>query len=95
VLLEHVPRSASGPGNFLFDFGVVQRAIRGVNHCGFTPTELVTAFSDLVLWVEAGVVPEGDVVPDPAAVADPEYGCRFTDLATPGGHILATPCQAG
>ena len=72
---------------------LVQRAIRGVGHCGFTGVELVTAFSDLVNWVQNGVRPEGDVVLDPVAVAAEDYGCRFTDFATPGGHILATPCD--
>lgn len=71
---------------------LVQRAIRGVNHCGFTATELVTAFSDLVRWVQEGVRPEGDTVTDPDVVAGQDYGCRFTDLDTPGGHLLAAPC---
>lgn len=70
---------------------LVQRAIRGVGHCDFTPTELVTAFADLVAWVEFGVKPAGDVVLDPAAVAAPDYGCRFTDFAT-GTHLLPAPC---
>ncbi len=71
---------------------LVQRAIRGVSHCGFTTAEYETAFADLVAWAEHGIKPEGDIVGDPAAVADPEYGCRFTDFATPGGHLLAAPC---
>lgn len=71
---------------------LVQRAIRGVGHCDFTPAELVTAFSDLVTWVETGQRPAGDVVLDPDAVAADDYGCRFTDLATPGGHTAAAPC---
>lgn len=71
---------------------LVQRAIRGVGHCGFTATELVTAFVELDAWVRYGVKPEGDIVLDPAAVAAPDYGCRFTDFATPDGHTLATPC---
>jgi hypothetical protein len=70
----------------------VQRAIRGVNHCGFTVTEYETAMTDLVAWVEDGIKPEGDDVGNPAAVADPEFGCKFTDFDTPGGHILPTPC---
>lgn len=74
---------------------LVQRAIRGVSHCGFTPIELVTAFSDLVRWVEDGVVPAGDPVLDPRAVASETYGCAFTDFDTPDGHTLATPCPAG
>ncbi len=71
---------------------LVQRAIRGVSHCGFTATELVTAFVDLVTWVEAGVKPAGDDWLDPAAVGAPDFGCQFTDFDTPGGHILATAC---
>ena len=57
---------------------LVQRAIRAVEHCGFSPQEYRQAFADLVTWVEDGVRPEGDDVLDPAAVADPRYGCRFT-----------------
>ncbi len=71
---------------------LVQRAIRGVNHCGFTGVELATAFFDLVDWVDTGVKPAGDDVTDPAAVAAPDFGCAFTDFATPGGHILPAPC---
>ncbi len=68
---------------------LVQRAIRGVGHCGFTPNELTTAFFDLVNWVDNGVKPAGDDFIDPAAVADPEFGCQFSDDT---GHLLATPC---
>lgn len=71
---------------------LVQRAIRGVNHCGFTGNELAGAFLDLVGWVEFGLKPAGDNWLDPAEVADPEFGCKFTDFVTPGGHILPTPC---
>ena len=39
-----VQRSVLGPAN-------------GYGHCTFTPLELATAFSDLVLWVEYGVKP--------------------------------------
>lgn len=67
---------------------LVQRAIRGVGHCDFTPTELGTAFLELAAWVDHGVKPAGDVVLDPVAVADPTYGCTFTN----GAHLLATPC---
>jgi hypothetical protein len=72
---------------------LVQRAIRGVGHCEFTPAEMVTAFDDLVEWVQDGTRPEGDVVLDPAAVAAADYGCRFTDFDTPGGHPRATRCD--
>jgi len=67
---------------------LVQRAIRGVLHCDFTAAEFSTAFLDLVNWVETGVKPAGDDFLDPAAVADPLFGCAFTD----GAHFLGTPC---
>ena len=67
---------------------LVQRAIRGVRHCDFTPAEFGTAFVDLVTWVETGVKPGGDDFLDPLAVADPNFGCAYTD----GPHLLGTPC---
>jgi len=70
---------------------LVQRAIRGVGHCDFTATELVTAFADLAAWENSGLKPGGDDWLDPAAVADPDFGCAFTADAG-GQHILATPC---
>ena len=70
---------------------LVQRAIRGVGHCDFSPEEFSTAFLDLVAWEQFGVVPGGDDFLDPANVADPLFGCAYTD--DPGGiHLLATPC---
>jgi hypothetical protein len=67
---------------------LVQRAIRGVLHCDFTAAEFSTAFLDLVSWVNTGVKPAGDDFLDPSAVADPEFGCTFTD----GDHLLGAPC---
>jgi pimeloyl-ACP methyl ester carboxylesterase len=62
---------------------LVQRATRDFGHCAFTGPELATAFVDLVRWVEAGIRPAGDDVLDPAVVADPTYGCTFTDKVSP------------
>lgn len=70
---------------------LVQRAIRGVSHCGFSTAEYVEGFSDLVNWVENDVRPAGDIVTDPAVVASEDYGCQFTDQ-TPGAHLFPTPC---
>lgn len=76
---------------------LVQRATRDFGHCTFSPAELATTFVDLVTWVEAGVKPAGDDVLDPAAVADPEFGCTYTDKAaprlwnSPGLGFLAPP----
>jgi pimeloyl-ACP methyl ester carboxylesterase len=70
---------------------LVQRAIRGVGHCDFTATELVTGFVDLVGWVEHGVRPGGDQVLVPELVADPHYGCAFTTETRNLGPFTA-PC---
>jgi len=77
---------AQGKSDFL-----VQRAIRGVGHCDFSAAEFSTAFLDLVAWLESGVKPGGDDWLDPANVADPLFGCTYTDDPG-GGHLLATPC---
>ena len=61
---------------------LVQRATRAVGHCEFSPQELIETFEDLVLWVEADVKPAGDDVLDPATVANPAYGCRYTRGST-------------
>lgn len=60
---------------------LAQRAIRTVNHCEFSPAEVGTAWDDLVTWVDTGRRPAADVVDDPAVVAAPDYGCRFSDPA--------------
>lgn len=62
---------------------LVQRATRDFGHCSFTGPELAATFTDLAKWVEAGVKPAGDNVLDPAAVADPNFGCTFTDKVSP------------
>jgi pimeloyl-ACP methyl ester carboxylesterase len=82
--IEYARRVAGhGKSDFL-----VQRAVRGAGHCNVTPNEFVSAFADLVNWVETGAKPPGDNWLDPAAVADPAFGCTFTD----GFHFFAEPC---
>jgi hypothetical protein len=78
--------AASGRSDLL-----VQRAVRGVQHCDFTAAELVRGFTDLVRWVEGRVRPPGDEVLDPAVVADPNYGCAFTTATRNLGPFTA-PC---
>ena len=75
--------AAAGKSNLL-----VQRAIRGVLHCDFTAAEFSSAFLALAAWHQSGIKPAGDVVLDPSAVADPLYGCNFTN----GAHLFGTPC---
>jgi hypothetical protein len=65
---------ANGTSNLL-----VQRAIRGISHCDFTIAEQVGAFEAMVKWEQQGVKPAGDDVLTPSVVADPKYGCKFTD----------------
>lgn len=70
---------------------LVQRAIREMNHCGFTTQEQTRAFDDLVKWVKRGVRPAGDDVLDPAVVAATNYGCKFTEGVSPLRALLP-PC---
>lgn len=58
---------------------LVQRAIRAPAHCDFTVAEQSRAFADLVRWVEQGTVPKGDDIFTPEIVANPAYGCAFTN----------------
>ncbi|WP_410812500.1 hypothetical protein [Micromonospora sp. 067-2] len=60
---------------------VVQRAIRTTQHCEFSPAEAGAGWDDLVSWVRTGKRPTGDTVTDPAVLARPDYGCRFSDRA--------------
>ena len=57
-----------------------------------TATELVTGFTDLVRWVEAGVHPAGDNVLDPAVVASPTYGCAAFTTTTRNLGPFTAPC---
>ncbi|MEO1580318.1 MAG: alpha/beta hydrolase [Pseudomonadota bacterium] len=76
---------------------LVQRATRAIGHCEFSPEELIRTFDDLVLWVDEGIRPEGDDVLNPEVVAEPTYGCTFTEGSTGSTpDILRTGlCQAG
>ncbi|MGC4897146.1 hypothetical protein ACLQ2X_25635, partial [Micromonospora sp. DT31] len=75
---------------------LVQRAVRTSGHCEFSPTEVGTAFNDLVNWVNNGAKPGGDDVTTPATVAAATYGCRFSDKAAyasgTGTRRLYAPC---
>jgi hypothetical protein len=73
-------RRATERGN---DRWLVQRAIRGPSHCGFTVDEEISAFRAMVEWEEQGRRPPGDEILDPAVVAHPEYGCAFTTADRP------------
>lgn len=73
---------------------LVQRAIRTVGHCEFSPGEVGTAWDDLVRWQSIGAHPPGDDVATPSVVADPAYGCRFSDRAVQSGtRLLFPPCR--
>ena len=68
---------------------LVTRAIRDIGHCSFSTAERIRAFDDLVTWVETGTRPLGDDVLDPATVADPLFGCQFTEPDRP--YLPACP----
>jgi pimeloyl-ACP methyl ester carboxylesterase len=68
---------------------LVTRAIRDVGHCFFSQAEQVRAFADMVEWVDTGVRPGGDDVLDPVAVADPAFGCAYTEPDRP--YVPACP----
>jgi hypothetical protein len=72
-------RYAEDVARHLQSFNVAQRAIRTTNHCEYSATEAGTAWDDLVTWVRTGKRPVGDKVLDKATVADPNYGCQFSD----------------
>jgi hypothetical protein len=74
----------------------VGRAIREVPHCGYTASELSSGFSALVDWIHTGQRPAGDDILNPAVVASPNFGCRFTD-PTPGAHpfFVGRACPPG
>ncbi len=58
---------------------LVQRAIRGAKHCDFTIAEQVAGFDAMVNWESNNVVPGGDDVLTPSAVAASTYGCTYTN----------------
>lgn len=71
------------------DQWLVQRAIRAPSHCDFSASEMATALTDFLAWVNLGSKPEGDEVLDPAVVANPAYGCKFTNnLGSTGREAL-------
>ncbi|TDD05119.1 hypothetical protein E1292_17850 [Nonomuraea deserti] len=71
---------------------LVQRAIRAAGHCEFSDAEVGAAWDDLVRWERGGPRPAGDDVSRPAVVADPGYGCRFSDPAAwPAGTRALFP----
>jgi pimeloyl-ACP methyl ester carboxylesterase len=67
---------------------LVQRAIRDVGHCSFSPAEWQQSFADLFDWVETGVRPAGDdLIGD---ISDPALGCEWTTTA-PGQSRFPFP----
>lgn len=72
---------------------LVQRAIRAPSHCDFSGTEIATATIDWLTWVNGGPKPGGDEVLDPNVVADPEYGCAYTNNALSVGRENLPACS--
>ncbi len=72
------------------DKWLVQRAIRDVGHCAFTAAEGTAAFDAMIQWEAGGPKPAGDDVLTPAVIADPKYGCTFTNN-TPSAEDFTAP----
>ena len=72
---------------------LVQRAIRAPSHCDFSGTEIATATIDWLTWVNGGPKPGGDKVLDPKVVADPNYGCAYTNNALSVGRENLPDCE--
>ena len=72
------------------DKWLVQRAIRDVGHCAFTAAEATAAFDAMIQWEAGGPKPAGDDVSTPAVIADPKYGCAFTNN-TPSAEDFTSP----
>ncbi|MCC7363978.1 MAG: hypothetical protein IT303_06370 [Dehalococcoidia bacterium] len=66
---------AAGAGDLL-----VQRAIRDAGHCEFSDEEVVTAWDDLVEWVEDGKRPGGDDLTGDLS----DIGRAYTNPVRPG-----------
>jgi pimeloyl-ACP methyl ester carboxylesterase len=63
---------------------LVSRAIRAIGHCDFTAGELRQGFDDLINWVDTGQRPAGDDILDRRKVAEPTFGCQFTQSTRAG-----------
>lgn len=79
-------RRAAARGNNL----LVQRAQRGAAHCDFTVAEQVESFEALAKWEQGGAKPPGDDVLTAAVVAEPSYGCAFTNNANGPDDVKST-----
>jgi hypothetical protein len=58
---------------------LVQRAVRWPGHCGIENAVCESAFDDLVVWIEKGIVPAGDDVLGDVR----DLGLRWTLLRHP------------
>jgi hypothetical protein len=70
---------------------LVQRAYRQAGHCAFTVPEQEQAFTALANWVKNGVKPAGDDVLTPSVVAEPTYGCTFSQPGVTRPGFSACP----
>lgn len=58
---------------------LVQRAMRAPGHCDFTLTEWTETLDALLTWEQTSVKPGGDDWLTPETVADPLFGCTYTN----------------
>jgi ankyrin repeat protein len=90
IFLQQVlKRAVAASGNEKL---LAQRVYRIAGHCGFSQTEQIRAFDDLVKWVRQGTKPDGDEVEGDLSNA----GMRFTDPLRPNdpGGLTITPAPS-
>ncbi|MEH6564813.1 MAG: alpha/beta hydrolase [Halopseudomonas sp.] len=78
------------------DDWLVQRAVRAPSHCDFSIAEFTNTFDAMIQWEQLGIKPEGDDLLDQAAMADADFGCKFTVDGFPqeDTRALMPPCSA-
>ncbi|PYR09889.1 MAG: hypothetical protein DMF99_13505 [Acidobacteria bacterium] len=90
IFLQQVlKRAVAATGNEKL---LAQRIYRIAGHCGFSQTEQIRAFDDLVKWVRQGTKPDGDEVEGDLSNA----GMTFTDPLRPNdpGGLTIKPAPS-
>ncbi|SFQ57853.1 hypothetical protein SAMN05216578_101158 [Halopseudomonas formosensis] len=68
---------------------LVQRAVRAPGHCDFSIAEFNSTLDAMLTWEQDGVKPAGDDLLDAELMADPAFGCTFTQDGFPQEGVRA------
>lgn len=68
---------------------LVQRAVRAPSHCDFSIAEFNSTLDAMLTWEQDGVKPAGDDLLDAELMADPAFGCTFTQDGFPQEGVRA------